>query len=652
MCGILGWVREPGRMVDEPAFERALLAQRHRGPDDEGYLSYRAVDGGMLPMSGRDTVAELEHARIGGNRHGGNVLLGHRRLSIIDLSPAGHQPMQSRDGRYSIVYNGEVYNYVELRSQLERLGHQFSSTSDTEVVLAAYREWGAGMLPRLVGMFAMGILDVRAKEIFVAKDFFGIKPLYVWQSSGDVAFASEIRSLLHIPGVQRRAEPNEVFEYVRYGERAAGPRTMLAGIMRVPAAHHFRIPLERPAVHQPTRYWNPATVRSASMSFPDAVAATRAAFLESTRLHLRSDVPIGTCLSGGVDSSAIVAAVRQITGGSSQIDSFSYISEDARYSEERYVDLIEGVRRHKTRPTAADASADVEEFVRAQELPFGSMSPYAQFKVFQLAKQQGIKVMLDGQGADEIFGGYTHLIGAKLTGLLAGGRVGEALRLASRVPNTVARGRVRTLAIALGRLLPRSLQHGAVALADGGHYPVWLKRNWFERRGVKAEVRPHGRGRNALREEILLGLEHLTLPHLLRYEDSNSMWFSIESRVPFCNPSLVELALSLPDDYLISNAGTTKAVLRAAVTPWLPREILERPKLGFHSSDRLWLRGMTPWIDELLGSEHARQAGFLDLPAARLTIDRAVRSEGYWPPYVWRILCVLAWARANSVTFD
>lgn len=651
MCGILGWVRGPGQSLDETVFERALLAQRHRGPDDEGYVSYRSADRHLQPMSGRDTAPEIDLPRIGPNEHRGNVLLGHRRLSIIDLSAAGHQPMQSDDGRLSIVYNGEVYNHVELREQLEKCGHRFVSHTDTEVVLAAYREWGVAMLPRFVGMFAFAILDTTRREILVARDFFGIKPLYVWQADGQMAFASEIRSLLLLPGVDRSVDASELFEYLRYGERSAGPRTMFAHIRRFPAAHHARIPLDRPSLEQVTRFWAPPATPTAALSFPEAVEATRDALLASTKLHLRSDVPVGTCLSGGLDSSTIVAAVRQVSHGSVTLDSFSYISEDTRYSEEPYVDRIEGVRHHKTRPTAQDAARDMEALVTAQELPFVSMSPYAQFKVFQLARAHGIKVMLDGQGADEIFAGYTHLIGAKLTGLIAAGRFADALALAARVPNTVPLGRLRTVAVALGRLLPRPMQDLAVSLTEGGHYPGWLSREWFTSRGVNASLRPHGRGRRALREEMLLGIEHLTLPHLLRYEDSNSMWFSIESRVPFCNPRLAELALSLPDEYLLRSDGTTKAVLREAARPWLPPEILDRPKLGFHSSDRLWLRGMRDWIDGLFATDAAQHAGFLHAATARTIVDGAILADGYLPPYVWRILCLLAWARAQSVLF-
>jgi len=651
MCGILGWAGLPGHSLDESIFERALLAQRHRGPDDEGYVSYRISDRHLQPMSGRDTPTEIGFPRIGQSQHHGNVLLGHRRLSIIDLSTAGHQPMQSADGRFSIVYNGEVYNHVEIRKELEQSGHRFSSNSDTEVVLAAYSEWGVAMLPRFVGMFAFAILDTARREVLIARDFFGIKPLYVWQADGQLAFSSEIRSLLLLPGVHRTVDASEVFDYLRYGERSAGPRTMFEHIRRFPAAHHARIPLERPGLENVTRYWSPPARPATTLSFPDAVEATRDAVLSSTKLHLRSDVPVGTCLSGGLDSSTLVAAVRKVTGERLTLDSFSYISEDLRYSEEPYIDQIQGVRHHKTRPTALDVLHDVEDLLAAQELPFVSMSLYAQFKVFQLARDNGIKVMLDGQGADEIFAGYTHLIGAKLTGLIAAGRIGSALALAARIPNTVPLARLRTVAISLGRLLPRRLQDAAVSIADGGHYPDWLDREWFVNRGVKARLRPHGRGRDSLRQEIFLGIEHLTLPHLLRYEDSNSMWFSIESRVPFCNPRLAELALSLPDEYLLRADGTTKAVLREAARPWLPAAILDRPKLGFHSSDRLWLRGMPDWIDGLFRSDAAKHGQFLNVEAARSVVERALASDGYMPPYVWRILCLLAWARAHSVVF-
>jgi asparagine synthase (glutamine-hydrolysing) len=314
--------------------------------------------------------------------------------------------------------------------------------------------------------------------------------------------------------------------------------------------------------------------------------------------------------------------------------------------------MVDSTRRHKVRPSADEFRADVHELVDAQDVPFISLSVYAQFRVFRLAREAGIKVMIDGQGADEILGGYSSLMGARLSSLISQRRPWAALELMRRLPDTTPRLRARTVASALGRLLPENLQLRVVDRMDGGLYPGWLRRVWFEDRGVKPAIRPHGRGPDAFREELVLGATELTLPQLLRYEDRNSMHFSIESRVPFCIPALFEYALALKPEFLIDSAGETKRVLRHAMRSHVPDPILNREKFGFPAPERLWLRTVPDFVADTLDDESAARAPFLDLPAVRQMTTDALTGEGYWPPFVWAVLGLLAWARRFDVYWE
>jgi asparagine synthase (glutamine-hydrolysing) len=270
---------------------------------------------------------------------------------------------------------------------------------------------------------------------------------------------------------------------------------------------------------------------------------------------------------------------------------------------------------------------------------------YAQFRVFRLVRDAGIKVVLDGQGSDEIFAGYYSLIGARITGLLAQLRLVGAARALAGAPGNARAFRPRMVATAAGRLLPPGMQQAVAGLLGEPAYPAWLRADWFEARGVRPRLRAHGRGRDALREELKLGIEHLTLPALLRYEDSNSMHHSIESRVPFCVPELAEYALALPDEYLISRQGETKSVFRAAVADLLPEGILRREKVGFAVPERIWLRELRGWVADA----PTAALPFAEAKQVSREIDRALAADGRWPPHVWRIVNMAFWARAFEV---
>jgi asparagine synthase (glutamine-hydrolysing) len=640
LCGIAGsvsvWAEaELGKLA--PSLLRLL---EHRGPDDHGWLTL-SRDGVRLGRGVPDVSAV-------------QALLLHRRLSILDLSEAGWQPMGTPDGRYYLVFNGEIYNYLELRAELEGLGHVFRSHSDTEVLLHAYAQWGGQALPRLVGMFAFAILDVWFRTLFLARDFFGIKPLYYTAAPDGFTFASEIKALLELPGVKRRVNPQRLFEYLRFGRTDHGGDTLFADIHQLPAAHFLEVPLDRPGDFRLTRYWKVDLDERLDVSLEEATGRLRELFLDSVRLHLRSDVPVGAALSGGIDSSAIVTAMRRVEPRL-QIHTFSYVAEDPALSEERWVGIAgtrAGAVLHKVQPTPHELVADLDRLIYLQDEPFGSTSIYAQQRVFQLAREAGITVMLDGQGADELLGGYRIYLAARLASLLRRGHWIEAVRFvrrASRLPGTGGLWRVLLQAGSL--LVPRAR---ALAKRWAGEdlMPAWLNAQWFRDRGVTPLFPPRGDERDILREQLCQTLVETSLPMLLRYEDRNSMAYSIESRVPFLTAPLVSFTLRLPEEYIIGPDGTSKHVFRRAMRGIVPDAVLDRrDKIGFATPEQGWLATLRPWVEQTLSSEAARRIPVLHGDGMEREWQAVIQGRKRFDFRLWRWLNLIRWADRFAVTF-
>jgi len=646
MCGIAGWLRSgAGAGAERDALRRASALLAHRGPDDLGFLGWRP---GAAPRAGREPD-------VAG---GAALALVHRRLSILDLSEAGWQPFISADGRHALVFNGEIYNYVELREELEKEGARFRSRSDTEVLLAALARWGAAALPRLVGMFAFAWLDTEARRLVLARDPFGIKPLFWARSAGTFAFASEIPALLALQPLAPRANPRRLYDYVRFGITDHGGETMLEGVRQVPAAHALTLDLDvadagaAPAL---ARYVDLEPGEPLDLGFEEAAAGLRQRFLESVRLHLRSDVPIGTALSGGIDSSSLVATMRRLEGPRLELHAFSYVADDPALSEERWVDLAgaaAGAIVHKVKPGPEELVADLDDLLAAQDEPFGSTSIYAQYRVFRLARDAGIRVMLDGQGADELFAGYDPFVAARVATLLRRGRLGEAWRLARAVQARRGLALPPLLARAFGLLLPRALEGPARRLVGQELAPAWLDEGWFAARGVEGAALGRRRGRDLLRARLADSLLETSLPMLLRYEDRNSMRFSIESRVPFLTVELARFALALPEAHVIDAQGTSKAVLRAAMRGIVPDAILDRrDKIGFATPERRWLGTLRPWVERVLASEAAARVPVLRLGAVRAEWTEILAGRRPFDFRVWRWINLVRWSERLGVDY-
>ncbi len=639
MCGLAGVVgRVESSLNPVRGWGRRLL---HRGPDDGGI--------GVLSPSGFEVSRQQDRIRPDAT-----VVLISRRLAILDLSTAGWQPMTSADGRHVIVYNGEIYNYRELRAELAARGVEFRSHSDTEVLLEAYRHWGRDVWARLTGMFAVAILDLQTRTLVLARDPFGIKPLYVAQWKGGMAFASEQKLLLDLPQISRRVDPQRLYEYLRFGMTDQGVETLLEGIHVCPPAHWMEVAVDRGCLSEPQRYWSLQLEPRFEGSFEQAAEQLRSMFLDSVRLHLRSDVPVGAALSGGIDSSAILLAMRALEP-QAELHAFSYLADDPALDEERWVDLAGGAAGallHKTRARSSELIADLDALLDAQDEPFGSTSIYAQHRVFRLAHETGIKVMLDGQGADELLGGYHGLVAARLASLVRQGRLGEAARFArhaSRAPGRQALG-----LWAGAYLLPPAFQGPFRRLVGEELVPAWLDGEWFAARGVRTEAARYsfGDSREVLREHLHQALTRTSLPMLLRYEDRNSMAHSIESRVPFLTPALAQFLIALPEDYVVDRDGRSKAVFRRAMRGLVPDPILDRQdKIGFATPERDWLLELAPWVERRLDGEGAARIPALRAAGLRAAW-RAFRVRGASRDFrVWRWVNLIEWAERTQAEF-
>jgi len=596
MCGLTGIV-DFDRAPERAGVERRLDELAHRGPD------------------GRDVFTDA------------NACLGHVRLAIIDLSDAGLQPME-RNGLH-LLHNGEIYNYLELRDELGGLGHRFSTGTDSEVILAAYREWGEGCVERFNGMWAFVIWDATSQTLFASRDRLGIKPFYYRCEHARFEFASE-----PWPLSRGRANLGPVRDYLEQGYLDHGDETFFEDVMRLPPAHSLRF--DRDGLRR-WRYWSLAE----SDAPADAAAAVRETLLDAVRLQLRSDVPVGTCLSGGIDSSSIAVAVAA-QGHEHQKTVTAYF-DVAGFDERPFARAVvecTGAEAHWVTFDAGDLVKDLPSIVEAQGEPFGSTSICAGWYVMREAKRAGLTVMLDGQGGDEVFAGYRASFGYRLADLIHAGKVPEAtreLRSFARLhgPRWAAVAVATPHVPERARLAVRGRVRGGAALLSPalGEVAATASEN-----GVTFPDR--------LRRQLQVLLTRRGLPELLRYEDRNSMAHSLEARVPLLDHRLVELAFSLPGEELIRR-GETKSVLRRALSDLLPPTVATRSdKLGFVTPERRFLRGaLGELAADVFASQTFRERGWVDDRVARTRLERHRAGRIDAGMELWRALNLELWAR-------
>jgi asparagine synthase (glutamine-hydrolysing) len=571
-------------------------------------------------------------------------MLGHRRLSIIDLSQAGCQPMHDSSGRFVIVYNGEVYNYIELRDQLRDRGHAFNTQTDTEVVLAAYREWGAECLRRFNGMWAMAIWDRQRRELFLARDRAGKKPLYyAFDAEGTLYFSSEVKAL-GAAGLRFTANAQALADFITQGTYGhLGERGFFHELRQVPAAHWLTFGAH--GVPRTQRYWDLPTVGEGDRRPYDAsvISEFRELLVDAVRLRLRSDVPVGATLSGGLDSSTIALVADRLTGGR-PLHIFTSLYPGTSHDETPFfravVERLADPIVHHVTPEREPWPAALDNVLLHQEEPFGDTSILAHFHLMRQARQSSIPVVLSGQGGDELLLGYHSMVNAYFGHLLARARVGRWIREAREWAVGIDQPLTAVVRSSLAHALPLALRDRARAavlgrrarlLTDEVRRATSLKR--FESRA----------GRHAFDSYIAQVFSRFAIPHLVHYDDRNAMAWSIEGRMPFLDYRLLEFVGTVAYDALFAR-GRTKRILRDAFADVLPRQVAERrDKIGFFTPMAAWLADNRVWLQSFMSEDRLESVGLLRAAPYRATIDRALNGESASALDAWRGLIVHLW---------
>jgi asparagine synthase (glutamine-hydrolysing) len=556
--------------------------------------------------------------------------LSFRRLAIIDIDPRSSQPQSL--GPLRLIFNGEIYNYRELRDELQTLGHSFTTEGDAEVLLHAWSQWGEGALDRVNAMFALAVWDEEERSLTLASDPFGEKPLYYVERDGGLVFGSDIRAVMCATPLGG-ADLEAAGAFVARGLVPSPGASFFANVKRLPGAHLLRWKDGRSQVR---RYWAPQPV-DAPADYEDAVALLRELLLDSIRIRLRSDVPVATSLSGGIDSAAVVALSAELAGDHRRhafTASFPGFERDEWAYAQASAEAAGVVQHHRVEPTADGLLADLETIVRDQEEPFGSTAIYAQWCVFKAAREAGVVVLLDGQGADELFGGYEDLV---LKAMRARGARGVQQGLAAHGPERDWLASVASSS-AVGRSALKALGRrvGSPYATDVSH------KSAAQSQSVQGDFKGNG---DVLRNELLTETFVTSLPPLLRYADRDSMAHSREVRLPFLDRRIAELAFSVPGEFLYRN-GVTKSILRDAVRGSVPQVILDRrDKVAFQPPQTRWL-SEPAWVEriaDVLLDPGAAGADLYD----RAPIEADARS-GHWrdPAALWRALSVELWLQA------
>lgn len=628
MCGILGKFALRQIPDLQNRISESIEQLKHRGPDDQGF----------------ETVAVA----------GGTLVLGHTRLSIIDLSKAGHQPMHFSDGKFTLVFNGEIYNYLELREELKTLGYVFHTQTDTEVLLTAWVHWKEECLSKLTGMFAFAIWDHADQSVTLARDPFGIKPLFYSIDGREFAFASELKGLLPLLDDHPKLNYQRVFDYLRWGSYSDLPETLYENVVHLLPGYFVKLSLGGSKLPTPVRWFWPSVEERTDLSFNQAAEQFRELFLQSIRLHLRSDVPLGACLSGGLDSSAIVCAMRHIEPDM-PIHTFTYVARGTAVDEEKWADIVNrhvSANAHKVVVAQDDLAVDIDNLIRRQGEPFMSTSIYAQQRVFKAAKESGIVVTLDGQGADETLAGYAGYPHARIRSHAEKWHYVKAMRFARAYSQKQGVGRSVALQTAMFGVAPKKCVSWLKQMQNKQALPSWFNSQAVKSLGLRLRMPDYAddvpRGRRlvgALRHSLL----RQGLPALLRHGDRSSMHYSIESRVPFLEVNLVKFLLTLPEGYLVSQDVLTKRILRAGLRGIVPDIILDRKdKIGFRTPEKGWLKS-TKWSGGF-GLNSLDQIPILNAPEVRQKISSFLTGNHSRDTESWRLINFMGWYEQNTPT--
>jgi asparagine synthase (glutamine-hydrolysing) len=623
MCGISIAIQNKPILSSEN-FELMNRAIAHRGPDGEGVRYFNRE--GKQSVDGRWKLA-----------------LGHRRLSIIDLSENGSQPMSYDNGRFWITYNGECYNYIELREQLLNIGYTFNSSSDTEVILAAYKVWGISCFEKMRGMWAIGLFDTDTQTLVICRDRLGIKPLYYYHDSDKLLFFSEIKQVVTTNIVTPKVNLQTVKNYFDSGFENS-KTSFFENIYQLPAGTYIELNLQKDKQNfLPVSYWKPENIQPACQTREQSVDQFRHLFFESLNLHMRSDVPVGCQLSGGMDSSSIIMAMNHIQQGNNKISTFSTIFPGYKRSEEVFVNSVLNqinANAHFSTPIPEDFVNDLNAFVATHDEPVGSFAQYASYRLAKLTQEQGIKVVFNGQGGDEILGGYWQIYYAHLFSKLQTGQIPNLLKhiLGASLP-----GGNPDLLMQFRFILKRYYNRKNTLKKS----KIRLNTSNFEEEGYLADYLKMNN-----QQKRVFEVRDFILPRLLKWDDRNLMSFSIEGRYPFLDHILIEACLRTPMEHMYDR-GWTKYPLREGMKSYLPKEIYKRrSKWAFEIPKEQWLRNqLRPRVEEIIGNRHSLTFSILNHKDTVEHINAFMKGDDEEWQTVFRIINFDTWLKQMNVSY-
>lgn len=606
MCGISGIINFNSKAVQEADLQKMMLCQKHRGPDDQSTFI------------------------------NDNMGLGFVRLSILDLSMAGRQPMTDKSERYNIVFNGEIFNYVELKEELTEKGISFNSNTDTEVLLNMYILYGKECLHKLNGMFAFAIYDNVSKVFFAARDRYGVKPFYYYKSDEEFIFASEIPSILSVYKIKNELNERAVLDYLAFNRTDQNNTTFFKNIYKLQHGHCITIENNNVKIE---KWYDLKTRIAANETKNDDYLSL---LTDAIKIRMRSDVPVGVCLSGGLDSSSIASIlVKKL--GYNKIHTFSAIYEKhQRADESKFIDMLSPFLQnmHYVTPNNESLLKDLEHFVEIHAEPIPSTGPYAQYCVMRLAKND-VTVTLDGQGADEALAGYHYFYGFFFKDLL---RKFKLVKLAKEMYYyTKTHKSLYGIKTFVFFLLPKKLKTKSRISEK-----TYINKKFVERVNKKetSSITEHLYASNSLVEALINHFEY-KLEHLLKWNDRNSMAFSIESRTPFLDFRLVEFTLANSANNVI-NKGYTKSILRESLKNILPEKIrMRKDKIGFATPQDEWFRKpeFKILILDIINSESFKSRQIIDHKIANQLFNKHLNNEINIAKDIWKWIHLELWFR-------
>ncbi|MDQ3019953.1 MAG: asparagine synthase (glutamine-hydrolyzing) [Bacteroidota bacterium] len=653
MCGIFGVLNFNEVNVDFNALQDSVNIIRHRGPDDEGYAVFNTYKGTCEERFGDTSEIKKGTYILSNSQDVFNLAFGFRRLSILDLSINGHQPFFNKEKTICIIFNGEVYNYIEIREELISKGYRFRTATDTEVIMNAYTEWGEDCLNRFNGMWGMALYDIRKNILFCSRDRFGVKPFYYYKDEKNFVFASELKAIIEYfkkdSSFKKKINKEITYDYFVNNFTDHTENTFIKGIKQLPPSNFIKIHNKEFSVkkyfdievNKEFGKYDPGKFKSVKQNF-------EALLFDSVKLRLRSDVSVGTCLSGGLDSSSVVSIINKFLTEDKNFDrsqigdkqkTFSAVYDDPLIDERNFIEEIVRATNcdsHYVFPDKAAFAEDVDKFIYQLDEPIGGTSPYAQWNVMKLAKQNKVTVLLDGQGADESLGGYEVYFAFLYSNLL---KQGNYIQLISELSKNFHKGM---------EMLNRGFKYYRNLKSENIKSPVSQFYN--------PDFLINHRGRNVLEyrtkdnlnQKLYEDFSQFILPSLLRFEDRNSMMFSIESRTPFLDYRIIKYLFETEAVYKIHN-GWSKWILRNSMKKFIPDKIVwRRDKKGFPTPERKWMmRLKDDFVNTVQGNRDELNL-FFNIELILNSYDEIISNPEIKSHFLWKIYNFAKWKKMYS----